>query len=284
MSNEIFRVGKIGAAVDQLDWAIKLFLDEKAYVPAITLAGAADGILGEMVSSESAFRKLKEVLSAEYGIPGPVLSQQYLNKAKNWLKHWQEMKDEEYIELELETEAIQYIVRAVTNLITHDRSLTSETLRFFTWLGENRKDLRPLDLTQHVGASREPDPDTLRAQLVELNNRGRQYGGQIWQVPFAYVGIVGVVLTQVAEKASQTIYVASLCGALFGVLVFFHLTSMANGSKRAVLNLLDVEAKLGLTPTAQYRPFWYIGPLVGVVLLAVSVCIALMLRFRFSSP
>lgn len=32
-----FEVGKIGAAVDQLDWAIKLFLDYKAYVPAITL-------------------------------------------------------------------------------------------------------------------------------------------------------------------------------------------------------------------------------------------------------
>ena len=135
-----------------------------------------------------------------------------------------------------------------------------------------------------VEQQREPDPDTLRAQLVELNNRGRQYGAQIWQVPFAYVGIVGVVLAQVADKASETIYVASLCGALFGVLVFLHLTSMANGTKRAVLNLQDVEAKLGLTPTAQYRPFWYIGPLVGVVLLAVSVCIVLMLRFRFSSP
>lgn len=111
-----------------------------------------------------------------------------------------------------------------------------------------------------VEQQREPDPDTLRAQLV------------------------GVVLAQVADKNSQTIYVASLCGALFGVLVFLHLTSMANGAKRAVLNLQDVEAKLGLTPTARYRVFWYIGPLVGVVLLAVSVCIVLMLRFRFTSP
>lgn len=37
----------------------------------------------------------------------------------------------------------------------------------------------------------QPSDDTLRAQLVEQNNRGQQYGGQIWQVPFAYVGIVG---------------------------------------------------------------------------------------------
>ena len=61
-----YRVGKIDAAVDQLDWAIKLFLDHKAYVPAITLAGAAEKIIGEAVSSESAFQKLKESLSSEH--------------------------------------------------------------------------------------------------------------------------------------------------------------------------------------------------------------------------
>lgn len=90
MSGEIYRVGKIDAAVDHLHWAIKLFLDHKAYVPAITLAGAAEEILGQAVSSEAAFQKSKELLSAEYGISGPDLSQGYLNKAKNWLKHWTE--------------------------------------------------------------------------------------------------------------------------------------------------------------------------------------------------
>ncbi|VAX17942.1 hypothetical protein MNBD_NITROSPINAE04-1265 [hydrothermal vent metagenome] len=136
-----YRIGKIDAAVDQLDWAIKLFLDHKAYVPAIALAGAAEEIIGEAVSSESAFRELMKRLSAKYGIPDRVLSQEHLNKAKNWFKHWKEMKDEEYIEIELETEAIQYIVRAVTNLVSYDKSLTSETQRFFVWLTENRKDL-----------------------------------------------------------------------------------------------------------------------------------------------
>lgn len=136
-----YRVGKIDAAVNQLDWAIKLFIDHKAYVPAITLAGAAEEIIGEAVTSESAFRRLRESLSTNYGIPGPVLSQEYLNKAKNWLKHWKEMKDDEYMDIELETQAIQYIVRAVTNLHIHDKTATSETPRFFAWLAENRKDL-----------------------------------------------------------------------------------------------------------------------------------------------
>jgi len=42
-----FELTKIDAAVEQLDWAIRLFLDQKAYVPAITLAGAAEEILGK---------------------------------------------------------------------------------------------------------------------------------------------------------------------------------------------------------------------------------------------
>jgi len=33
-----YTLSKLDAAVDQLDWAIRLLLDNKAYVPAITLA------------------------------------------------------------------------------------------------------------------------------------------------------------------------------------------------------------------------------------------------------
>jgi hypothetical protein len=136
-----FVISKINAAVDQLDWSIRLFLDHQAYVPAITLAGAAEEIIGETLSGGSAFSLLKSRLSAEYGLPEKVVSQSYLNKSKNWLKHWQGLKDEETVSLELETEAIQYIVRAVANLIGHDRSLPSEGLRFFQWLSTHRPDL-----------------------------------------------------------------------------------------------------------------------------------------------
>jgi hypothetical protein len=149
----IYRIGKIEAAVDQLDWAIKLLLDYKAYVPAITLAGAAEEVIGEAVGSESAFRKLRDSLSVEYGIPAAILSQEYLNKTKNWLKHWKDMKDAEYIDAELETLAIQYIIRAITNLITHDTSLTSETPRFLKWLKENRPDLEK-DYNQNARGGR----------------------------------------------------------------------------------------------------------------------------------
>lgn len=134
-------ISKIDAAVDQLDWSIRLFLDHQAYVPAITLAGAAEEIIGETLSGQSAFSLLKARLSNQYGLPEKVVSQSHLNKAKNWLKHWQGLKDDETVALELETEAIQYIVRAVANLVAHDRSLPSEAPRFFEWLSTNRADL-----------------------------------------------------------------------------------------------------------------------------------------------
>jgi len=136
-----FVISKIDAAVDQLDWSIRLFLDHQAYVPAITLAGAAEEIVGETLSNESAFSLLKARLSAKYGLPEKIVSQSHLNKSRNWLKHWQGLRDEETVCLELETEAIQYIVRAVANLIGHDRSLPSEGPRFFEWLSTNRPDL-----------------------------------------------------------------------------------------------------------------------------------------------
>lgn len=136
-----YSLSKIDAAVDQLDWSIRLFLDHHAFVPAITLAGAAEEIIGEILGDESVFSLVKKNLAADLNLPEKVISQAHMNRAKNWLKHWKEIKDEETINVDLEGEAIQYIVRALTNLILHDQSLPSEGPRFFDWLAENRKEL-----------------------------------------------------------------------------------------------------------------------------------------------
>lgn len=136
-----YEVSKIEAAVDQLDWAIKLFLDEKAYVPAITLAGASEEIIGGTLGDKSVFGHVKKTLESKYNLPSAIISQQHLNRAKNWLKHWTDMKDDETTEIELETEAIQYITRAIANLVQYDQSISSETPRFFEWLNTNKTQL-----------------------------------------------------------------------------------------------------------------------------------------------
>lgn len=136
-----YQVSKIDAAVDQLDWSIRLFLDHRAYIPAITLAGAAEEIIAGTLSDQSAFSSMKQKLSKEYNLPGKTVSQSHLNKAKNWLKHWRGCQDGETVTLELGTESIQYILRAIANLLAYDHSLPNEGSRFLCWLKANRPDL-----------------------------------------------------------------------------------------------------------------------------------------------
>lgn len=136
-----YSLSKIDAAVDQLDWSIRLFLDHQAYVPAITLAGAAEEIIGQTLKDQSVFELVKKKLSVDLNLPENVLSQEHMNRTRNWLKHWTKMQDAETISVDLEGEAIQYIVRALVNLVLHDYSLPSEGHRFFKWLVINRQDL-----------------------------------------------------------------------------------------------------------------------------------------------
>lgn len=136
-----YKVAKIDAAVDQLDWSIKLFLDHQAYIPAITLAGAAEEIVGQALGDKAVFNQLKSTFAQRLGVPEKVISQAYLNKTKNWLKHWQALQDDAELSIALEEEAVQYLVRGVTNLMLHDRSLPSEGPRFFQWLARNRERL-----------------------------------------------------------------------------------------------------------------------------------------------
>ncbi|MGH7064932.1 MAG: hypothetical protein ACREET_12715 [Stellaceae bacterium] len=136
-----FEISKIDAAVEQLDWAIRLFLDHKAYVPAITLAGVADEVLGKAVGSRAAFEILKRTFAAQLSKSEKDISQGHLNKAKNWLKHWDGRADNEKIRLDLDEEAIQYILRALANLVAHDKSVPSEGPRFWAWMSAHRPDL-----------------------------------------------------------------------------------------------------------------------------------------------
>ena len=63
-------------------------------------------------------------------MPEKVVSQAHLNRAKDWLKHWDARADDETIRLELDEEALQYIVRALANLVEHDASQPSEARAF----------------------------------------------------------------------------------------------------------------------------------------------------------
>ena len=131
-----FEVQPIEAAVDQLDWAIRLLIDHQAYVPAITLAGAADGILDKRLrgfgGADTAHSTLKNALSASgYGSPNQI--GKIMNAARNYLKHGTIVFIDPS-DIDLKSEAVQQVTQAIINLLRLEKTLTSETLRFFEWL------------------------------------------------------------------------------------------------------------------------------------------------------
>lgn len=127
-------VGKLETAFYQLDWAIRLLIDHDAPLPAITLAGAAEEILGKALGIRSAHEDLIRAFAEAHGLERKILSQQHLNKARNWLKHWSPQTEPEYEEFELVQEAVQGIVRGLSNMLSYNGALPAEGTRFIDWV------------------------------------------------------------------------------------------------------------------------------------------------------
>lgn len=131
-------INQMEAAVEQLDWAIRLFIDHQVYSAAITLAGAAEEILGNLVQ-RNAHTTLTQELASDYGMTTKEISDRYLNNARNWLKHLREgPPGKALIE---DAEVITMIVRALSNLVIFDKRFPSEGPRFINWLEENKPEL-----------------------------------------------------------------------------------------------------------------------------------------------
>jgi hypothetical protein len=115
--------------------------------------------------------------------------------------------------------------------------------------------------------------DALKEQLQELNNRSRWYSGQLWHIPFAYVGLVAVAIGNVIDKQSSYIGATLFACGILGLLVFWHMWLIKDGERRAVENLRQVEIDLSLKPTVEYKgytkPFF-----IGVALVALFSIVA----------
>jgi hypothetical protein len=100
----------------------------------------------------------------------------------------------------------------------------------------------------------EAENDSFIAQLHELNERARWYSSQLWQVPFAFLGIVGITLGAFLGKGNTMTGLSFLVLGGFGIAVILHMRGLADGERRAVLNLQKIEAQLRLEQTAIYKP------------------------------
>ena len=133
------KISRKEAANSQINWAIRLIIEYNSYIAAITLAAAAEEVLARDFKDQSAHALLKKQIATELNISEKSASDDHLNFAKNLFKHWPIKEDEVFVDLE--TSAVQYVLRALTNMIGFDKSIPYEAPRYIEWLKENRPDL-----------------------------------------------------------------------------------------------------------------------------------------------
>jgi hypothetical protein len=90
----------------------------------------------------------------------------------------------------------------------------------------------------------------------QLNQRSRWYSSQLWYVPFAYIGLVGLGLEKIDKLQPPLDSLAYLTLALFSVGVFVHIKSLKYYERRAVESLRELES--GTTKSSGGSQ-WYLG-------------------------
>jgi hypothetical protein len=135
---------KVDLAVQQLSVALLLFLDEQSYAAALTLAGAAEEVLGKAVkyrggtpTMQRKFQASAEFFELLEGKPlkwADFAAEE--NAARNALKHMRSLDDTTFT-ADLEDAAVWMLVRACDNCDRLDLEKTDDMRRFDDWFYEN---------------------------------------------------------------------------------------------------------------------------------------------------
>ena len=136
---------RIEIAKAHLHRAIVLLIEENDFINAITLAGAAEEVLGKLVLEANLIPAMEQLIDGLHNKLGGSIDKKkirddYLNRAKNRLKHF-DQGNEKAIDLEPENEAISMILRAVTNLFLVEGQITEHAQIFYNFIKKNRPDL-----------------------------------------------------------------------------------------------------------------------------------------------
>ena len=142
--DKLTTLSQIEIAVHQLEKSISFFINEKDFICAITLAGAADGILGGLLKrqgKETTHDQHKDALRKyNHGLTDKEINDLHLNMVRNDFKHVTR-EENETKDYALETESILYITRGVSNYILIKRELTTKMIEFINWAHQNRPDV-----------------------------------------------------------------------------------------------------------------------------------------------
>lgn len=135
---------QIALAAEQLDVALEIFLSQRSYVSALTLAGAAEEILGH------ALKRAGGQNAVQYAYEGSTATHRFThgrelewkvfvdaeNYARNAAKHVR--RDEATtVDIDLQRAAMWMIVRACTNFDRLDLERTDRMREFDNWFCEH---------------------------------------------------------------------------------------------------------------------------------------------------
>lgn len=130
-------------AAEQLDVALALFLDERSYVSVLTLAGAAEEILGNALTHQGKEHSLKYKFDATAPVyqalhREPLVWRKFAddeNRARNAAKHMR-LPTDATVTMDLEDAAVWMIVRACDNSNRLGLPQTDRMLTFENWFYE----------------------------------------------------------------------------------------------------------------------------------------------------
>ena len=115
--------------------------------------------------------------------------------------------------------------------------------------------------------------DALRVQLSEANQRSRMYAQRFWQLPFAYISVVGIALAVAGESDPKLIFLGAITLCLMGLLIFWIMIGTFRAIDKSVEVIMQTEDALGL-PISVKKHHWAIDlPNFALVLVGVVICI-----------
>ena len=139
------RENKINLAIQQLEVALELFLSRRSYVSTLTLAGAAEEILGMALKIEGIENSLQEQYRLYHTeglewINSPKTWAQFTthgkNRVRNAVKHLAKQNDFNF-QADIEEEAVWMLVRATSNYQRLGFYPTELMHEFDEWFYEN---------------------------------------------------------------------------------------------------------------------------------------------------
>lgn len=83
--------------------------------------------------------------------------------------------------------------------------------------------------------------DKWNTQYEQLNERSRWYSSQLWYIPFAYVGIVGLGIEKIQSLPHPLDTLAYLMLSIFSFAVYVHVVSLKFYERRAVRAIQAME-------------------------------------------